>query len=231
MPPVSTGPTAGPLAQRSIQQAMGTRRARSSSTGTARHGRRWRARARADPGCKGRSSRASAVPRHRAAFAVGYATDDTGAALTDVIEQWNGTSWTIVPGAATGQAFDQLTAVQCLSATNCWAIGNAGPVQQDSSFLPIFPGAVGDQGLIEHWDGSAWSVVPSVTEPAPNGGYLSGLACTSANNCWASGATTGATGTQAGILMEHWDGSILGRRVGLGARTPPHPASCLVSRA
>ena len=139
--------------------------------------------------------------------AVGYATDDTGANLTDVIEQWNGTSWTIVPGAATGQAFDQLTAVQCLSASNCWAVGNAGPAQQDSSFLPIFPGAVGDQGLIEHWDGSAWSVVPSVAESTPNGGYLSGLACTSANNCWVSGATTDASGTQAGILMEHWDGS------------------------
>ena len=139
--------------------------------------------------------------------AVGYATDDTGANLTDVIEQWNGTSWSIIPGAATGQAFDELTAVQCLSASNCWAVGNAGPAQQNSNFLPIFPGAVGDQGLIEHWDGSAWSVVPSVAEPTPNGGYLSGLACTSPNNCWASGATTDASGTQAGILMEHWDGS------------------------
>ena len=149
--------------------------------------------------------------------AVGYATDDTGANLTDVIEQWNGTSWTIVPGAATGQAFDQLTAVQCLSASNCWAVGNAGPAQQDSSFLPIFPGAVGDQGLIEHWDGSAWSVVPSVAESTPNGGYLSGLACTSANNCWASGATTDTSGTQAGDLDGALGRLVLGRRVGLGA--------------
>ena len=71
------------------------------------------------------------------------------------------------PAAATGQAFDQLISVQCLSAANCWAVGNAGPASQMSGFLPIFPGAVGDQGLIEHWDGSAWSIVPSVTEPAP----------------------------------------------------------------
>ena len=96
----------------------------------------------------------------------------------------------IVPAATTGQAFDQLISVQCLSAVNCWAVGNAGPAAQMSSFLPIFPGAVGDQGLIEHWDGSAWSIVPSVSEPAPNGGYLSGLECVGATDCWASGATT-----------------------------------------
>ena len=106
-------------------------------------------------------------------FAVGYATDANGNNLTDVIEQWNGSTWNIVPGAATGQAFDELTGIQCLSADNCWAVGNAGPAQQMSNFLPVFPGAVGDQGLIEHWDGSAWSIVPSVSEPAPNGGYLS----------------------------------------------------------
>ena len=110
-------------------------------------------------------------------MAVGYATDSGGNNLTDVVEQWNGSSWTIIPAAATGQAFDQLISVQCLSAADCWAVGNAGPVAQMSNFLPIFPGAIGDQGLIEHWDGSAWSIVPSVSEPAPNGGYLSGLEC------------------------------------------------------
>ncbi len=140
-------------------------------------------------------------------FAVGYATDANGNNLTDVIEQWNGSTWNIVPGAATGQAFDELTGIQCLSADNCWAVGNAGPAQQMSNFLPVFPGAVGDQGLIEHWDGSAWSIVPSVSEPAPNGGYLSGLECVGVSDCWASGATTDDSGTASGILMEHWDGS------------------------
>jgi hypothetical protein len=141
-------------------------------------------------------------------MAVGYATDVNGNNLTDVVEQWNGSSWTIVPGAATGQAFDQLLRVQCPSASNCWAVGNAGPASQMSGFLPVFPGAVGDQGLIEHWDGSAWSIVPSVTEPAPSGGYLSGLECVGTTNCWASGATTDpVSGTASGLLMEHWDGS------------------------
>ncbi len=140
-------------------------------------------------------------------FAVGYETDAAGNNLSDVIEQWNGSDWSIVPGATTGQAFDQLLAVRCPSSGDCWAVGNAGPAQQMSNFLPIFPGAVGDQGLIEHWNGAAWSMVPSVTETPPDGGYLSGLACTSSSDCWASGSTTGSDGATSGILMEHWDGS------------------------
>jgi hypothetical protein len=140
-------------------------------------------------------------------MAVGYATDSGGNNLTDVVEQWNGSSWSIIPAATTGQAFDQLISVQCLSAVNCWAVGNAGPVAQMSNFLPIFPGAIGDQGLIEHWDGSAWSIVPSASEPAPNGGYLSGLECVGATDCWASGATTDDNGNASGLLMEHWDGA------------------------
>ena len=140
-------------------------------------------------------------------MAVGYTTDGGGNNLTDVVEQWNGSSWAIIPAAATGQAFDQLISVRCLSVGDCWAVGNAGPVAQMSNFLPVFPGAIGDQGLIEHWDGSAWSIVPSVSELAPSGGYLSGLECVRDSDCWASGATTDDAGNASGVLMEHWDGA------------------------
>jgi hypothetical protein len=140
-------------------------------------------------------------------IAVGYTTDIHGGNLNDLIEQWNGSSWTIVPGAATAQTYDQLMRVNCLSADNCWAVGNAGPVQQDPNFLPIYPGAVGDQGLIEHWDGSTWTVVPSTSEPSPGGGFLYGIECLSASDCWASGAVTDDTGQGSGLLMERWNGS------------------------
>ena len=72
-----------------------------------------------------------------------------------------------MPAADTGQAFDQLNSVECLAADDCWAVGNAGSTQQNPNFLPIYPGAAGDQGIIEHWDGSSWSLIPSVTEPSP----------------------------------------------------------------
>ncbi len=78
-----------------------------------------------------------------------------------------------------------------------------------SDFFPIFPGAPGDQGIVEHYDGSAWSIVPSVTEPAPNGGYLEAVTCVSATDCWATGSTTGSSGGaadgNAGGAMERVD--------------------------
>ena len=138
--------------------------------------------------------------------AVGFSTDDTGANLHTVTEQWNGLAWSLGLSADTGQAFDQLNSVQCVSAGDCWAVGNAGPAQQDPNFLPIYPGAVGDQGLIEHWDGSAWSLSPSVTESSPNGGYLNGITCVGATDCWASGATTDTSGMASGLLLQHWNG-------------------------
>jgi hypothetical protein len=141
-------------------------------------------------------------------IAVGATTDVNGGNLNDLIEQWNGSTWTIVPGGNTGQTYDELLRVECLSADNCWAVGNAGPVQQNPNFLPIYPGAVGDQGLIEHWNGSSWAVVPSTVEPSPGGGFLYGIECLSTSDCWASGAVTDASGQGSGLLMEQWDGSI-----------------------
>ncbi len=139
--------------------------------------------------------------------AVGYTTAITGGNLNALIEQWNGSSWTILPGADTGQTYDELLGVDCLGADNCWAVGNTGPEQQNPNFLPIYPGAVGDQGLIEHWDGSSWTVVPSTTKPTPGGGFLYGIECLSATGCWASGAATDASGQASGLLMERWNGS------------------------
>jgi hypothetical protein len=140
--------------------------------------------------------------------AVGESTDDNGENLNDLILQWNGTAWSVVPGAATGQAYDQLTNVTCLAADDCWAVGNAGPAQQNPNFLPIFPGnAPGDQGLIEHWDGTSWTITPSAAYPSPEGAFLYGLSCVDDTDCWASGSTTDSSGVAAGILMEHWNGA------------------------
>ena len=140
-------------------------------------------------------------------------------------------AWTLVPAADTGQAFEQLSGVTCVAAADCWAVGNAGPVQQNPNFLPIFPGAVGDQGLIEHWDGSSWSVVPSATEPSPNGGFLYGVTCVDAADCWASGATTDTSGMASGLLLQHWNGSQLDRRRRAPFRTRRPEASSAASPA
>jgi hypothetical protein len=60
-------------------------------------------------------------------WAVGYNVIDAGSGtLNTLIEQWNGSSWSIVasPNASTGMnALDILAGVTCASASNCWAVG------------------------------------------------------------------------------------------------------------
>ena len=102
-------------------------------------------------------------------WAVGYGTDQNGGALNSVLEHWDGSAWATASSPATGQTYDQLDGITCLSDSNCWAVGSAGPVQQNPNFLPIFPAAPSNQGLIERWNGSVWSIVPGVTEPSPLG--------------------------------------------------------------
>ncbi len=141
-------------------------------------------------------------------WAVGFTTDQNSRALRSLAEHWDGSDWTIVTSPATDQAFDQLNSVSCVGSENCWAVGSAGPEQIHPNFLPIYPAAAGDQGLIEHWDGSAWSVVPSFSPTAPDGGYLSAVTCVASSNCWASGSITNGSGSAGSTLTENWNGSV-----------------------
>ena len=43
-----------------------------------------------------------------------------------------------------------------------------------------------DLTLVEHWDGSAWTIEPSPNPPAV-GAYLTGVSCTTATACTAVG--------------------------------------------
>ena len=141
-------------------------------------------------------------------WAVGQTDDNTQTSLGTLIVHWNGTSWSLGTPAPTGEPYNRLNSVDCLAANDCWAVGVAGPNQDSGDFLPIFPESAGAHGVIEHYDGSGWSIVPSVTEPAPNGNYLSAVTCVSATDCWATGATTGSAGGAAtGTVAQHWNGT------------------------
>jgi len=70
-----------------------------------------------------------------------------------VIEHWNGTSWKVVTSPNTGAA-TALNSISAISPTDIWAAGCA---------------ACGDVGgntpaLIEHWDGTSWTVNPAPTQ-------------------------------------------------------------------
>jgi hypothetical protein len=69
--------------------------------------------------------------------------------------------------------------------------------------------AVGDQTagngtLIEHWNGTSWSVVSGAK--VPKGSFLAGVTAVSANDVWAVGNQPGSTSILDSFI-EHWNGT------------------------
>ncbi|HEX9414062.1 MAG TPA: hypothetical protein VF916_11210 [Ktedonobacterales bacterium] len=96
-----------------------------------------------------------------------------------------------------GVYFDQFLGVAAVSASDVWAVG------ADDAATP--PGQLADltETLIEHWNGTTWSIVPSPN--SASGGYLAGVGALSSTNVWAVGSTDDAYIGQT--LIEHWDGA------------------------
>jgi hypothetical protein len=149
------------------------------------------------------------------AWAVGYyavvETDVTGiprSTAQTMVQHWDGTTWSIVPSPnpnRTGTQGSYLLAIAAASANDVWAVGRYAAAIGVNYDTPIF------QTLIEHWDGSAWSVVSSPTPPGQiDYNHLLAVSAASANDVWAvgiSGIYTAGFGSIAQTLIEHWDGS------------------------
>jgi hypothetical protein len=124
------------------------------------------------------------------AWAVGVAYPD--AYRTPVAEHWDGASWTAADVPAPWPA--KLRDVAAIAGDDVWAVGSFQPPDDIS-----FP-------LTEHWDGSAWTIVGAPLGDGPT--VLTGVAAVSATDIWAVGYTY----TQDGFypqhpVTEHWDGT------------------------
>ncbi len=110
-----------------------------------------------------------------------------------LIEHWNGTSWSVVSSPNIGSESNILQNVVAISANNIWAVGHY------SGSMPSY------STLIEHWNGTKWSIVSS-----PNAGttfnFLNGVTAASANNIWTVGSYANSSGVDQ-TLIEHWNGS------------------------
>jgi hypothetical protein len=135
---------------------------------------------------------ASAPGEHSAFFGVvALAPDDVWAVgyrgfveFATLIEHWDGSSWTIVPSPDPQVSSNILQAVSASGPDDVWAVGTS---------KNLFTSMTG--GLIEHWDGSAWSLVNGA------GAALYGVAAASPGNVW-------AVGDQAGLTwIGHFNGS------------------------
>jgi hypothetical protein len=125
-------------------------------------------------------------------FAVGVGRPASGNEQT-LIEHWNGTSWSVVasPNPAPAGHYNELLSVSCLSAANCFAVGEAGTGNPMKT-------------LIEHWNGTSWSIVPSPNPAGATVSMLRGVSCVT-NRCFAVGATTNPS---AATIIERWNGSV-----------------------
>jgi len=95
------------------------------------------------------------------------------------------------PGAAEEEDFEGvLQSVSAVSASDVWAVGFHDDEDE------------GNSTLIEHWDGTEWSLVdgPEVEESS-----LYGVSALSKANAWAVGFAL--DGSEYDTLIEHWDGS------------------------
>jgi hypothetical protein len=114
-------------------------------------------------------------------------------------EHFNGTAWSVVPmplvNSSNINAFFQFNGIKANSASDVWAVGDSGVVD-----VP------GSKTLIEHFNGTAWSIVPS---PSPGSiAILSGVTTSSAaNSVWAVGADTPAGTTARQTLTLNWNGT------------------------
>ena len=98
----------------------------------------------------------------------------TGATVAEALH-YNGTTWSVVAMQQPGTNTPTIAAVTDISAGNAWAVG------EDIGATS----APGGSTLIEHWNGSAWSIVPSPTPGAYPG--LTGVAGRGASDVYAVG--------------------------------------------
>jgi hypothetical protein len=108
--------------------------------------------------------------------AVGYSytgplgSDQTGGSPDrTLVELWNGAvnAWLPVTSPNASADNNQLDAISCLSTTWCTAVGS-------------YSSGTVSQTLIEHWDGTAWSIVSSPNVSTTLADLLLGVTCTSA---------------------------------------------------
>jgi hypothetical protein len=133
------------------------------------------------------------------AWAVGYFANSTNSSYFSLAEHWNGSTWSQVSAPSPFGNVSILESVADLSSTNAWAVGYS---EDDSNYYnPIY------QPLIEHWNGSSWSVSRAASDPNGSADQLFGVAGVSASDVWAVGYHFDAAIGGFDGLVEHWNGS------------------------
>lgn len=137
----------------------------------------------------------SAVTCANSDFCVAVGNQGTGSGTNTLIEQWDGTSWSIVTSPnATGASESQLYGVSCAGPSFCVAVGVSGP---SGTFV---------DPLVEQWNGSTWTVVNAVNPSGSPATELTAVSCLSSTWCSAVGYSEDAS-LNRHALAEAWNGT------------------------
>ena len=112
-----------------------------------------------------------------------------------LVEHYDGSAWTAATAPSPPSANLWLTEVSCLSAADCWAIGDQVAVAADGIESDV------DGYALEHYDGGTWSLVDTPAIGGGDGSSLADLTCVTADDCWAVGGT-GPMQTPGGPLPQ-----------------------------
>ena len=126
-------------------------------------------------------------------WAVGAYIPNLNGVLNALAQHFDGARWTAFPLPNVGAQQNILQAVSMPSPGKAWAVGD------------FINGRFQQQTLIEHFNGTTWSVVPS---PSPGAlqNILYGVAAITDTDVWAVGAQQDANNLWH-TLTEHWNGS------------------------
>jgi hypothetical protein len=100
--------------------------------------------------------------------------------------------WQVISSPNGANLVNELHGVSAISENDVWAVGTSYNTERSLSTT-----------LIEHWNGSRWSVIQS-PNPSSSVNVLNAVATVSANDVWAVGFA--ANGTNP-ILILHWNGA------------------------
>jgi hypothetical protein len=123
------------------------------------------------------------------AWAVGYSLT-LGMAQVYILMHWDGTNWSLVNGPPANSS--ALRSLKAFATNDVWAVGYKDlESNQNTTTTSTFT---------LHWDGTAWSEVPSPNVGDANS--LNGVDGATPNDVWAVGSTN------LSALAMHWDGAV-----------------------
>lgn len=124
-------------------------------------------------------------------WAVGDYNNGAGLWQT-MVQQWDGTTWRIKPSPNLPSGSNFLFGAAATGPSDVWAVGY---------YYPVAGGA--RRTLIEHFDGTRWSIVTSPNVPSASNSLFA-VSASSPTDVWAVGRSLG---TAERTLIEHYDGS------------------------